>query len=243
MGCGRTEPIQTVTRLPSPTQTAVVLVQPTPRPPIITSTLESKDLCSPLQVQPLDDLGQIVTQPFLLPRQLEGGEYSDEGHHGLDLGYYTRDGALFTGTGVTAVFDGIVAGLVNDKPPYGNAIILESVPSQIPNDLVNVFAVGEGESVYVLFAHLQGVQVSDFGQKILCGQQIAQTGLTGFTGGPHLHIEFRVGPSSSRFDSMGYYRADMLPEEMENYRKWRNSGLFRLVDPADVFGLDLPTEQ
>ena len=242
-GCKPNVPTQKVNQSSGPTNTVPVQANAPSVEASTTPTVLEQKMCSPLQVQPLEDLSQIITQTYLPPRQLESGEYSDEGHHGLDLGYYTREGALFTGTGVTAVFDGIVAGLVNDKPPYGNAIILESLPHQIPAELGVVFAVGEGESVYTLFAHLQEMQIQQLGEDISCGQQIAQTGLTGFTGGPHLHIEFRVGPSSTQFDSMGYYRADMLPVEMENYRLWRNSGTFRLVDPAVVFGLDAPQKQ
>ena len=163
------------------------------------------------------------------------GTYSDEGHHGSDLGYYTRDGALFTGTGVRSAFVGKVAGLVMDRPPYGNAVVIESSFANIPADVREVIGMVQGDALYTLYAHLQNVVSLEPGTGLDCGETFAETGLTGFTGGPHLHIEIRLGPPGQVFDSMGFYRADMSEIERSNYLLWRTSGQFRLVDPMTAF--------
>ena len=211
-------PIATFTALPTPTLT--------PKP---------AEICSPLVVQELGKLEQIITQPFQMPRVMPDGSYSDEGHHGLDLGYYTRDGALFTGTGVRSAFTGNVAGLVKDRPPYGNAIVIESNFENVPPDVRDALSMVHGDALYTLYGHLQNMAPLEAGMVLDCGEAFAETGLTGFTGGPHLHIEIRLGPPGQIFDSMGYYRADMSELERTNYLLWRTSGQFRLVDPITAF--------
>jgi murein DD-endopeptidase MepM/ murein hydrolase activator NlpD len=188
-------------------------------------------LCSPLAVQPLETLAEIVTQPFIVPRQLDDGSYKDDAHHGLDLGYYTRDGELFTGTPVLSATSGRVAALIYDRPPYGNAVLVETPYEQIPVHAIENLQISEGASLYVLYAHLQNLLTFNLKQEITCGQQLAETGLTGFTGGPHLHFETRWGPAGQAFDSMAYYRVETTEEERANYVLWRMSGTYRLFDP------------
>ncbi len=206
----------------SPTQT------PAPQP---SETPALPSLCSPLAVQPLERLAEIVTQPFIAPRQLDDGTYKDDAHHGLDLGYYTRDGVNFTGTPVLAATSGRVAALIHNRPPYGDAVLVETPYEQIPRHLTQDDFIPAGQSLYVLYAHLQNLQPLTLGQNVTCGQRLAETGLTGFTGGPHLHFETRWGPPGQSFASMAYYHVETSAEERANYTAWRMSGLFRLFDP------------
>lgn len=193
-------------------------------------------LCSPLAVQPLEKLSEIITQPFAMPRVLSDGRYSDDAHHGVDLGYYTRAGKNFTGTQVLAALTGRIAALVADRPPYGNAILLETPFEQIPAWLVRREQIPAGSSLYTLYAHLQNVAPLRLGQEIACGQPLAETGLTGFTGGPHLHFETRWGPAEVQFpDGLAFYRADTTESERANYDTWRMSGQFHLFDPMELF--------
>lgn len=225
----------------NPTPNLQATIQPTQadtnRNPVSapTPTQPRTAVCSPLEVQALESLSQIITQPFQMPRVLDNGEYADDAHHGVDLGYYTREGELFTGTNVLAVMDGIIAGQVVDRPPYGYAILVETPYQQVPDILLSRLNLAPGASIYTLYGHLQNPQTFFQGETVHCGNLLAQTGLTGFTGGPHLHLEARSGPAGRSFDSMGYYRADLTHQEMENYRSWRMSGEFQLIDPMDLF--------
>jgi len=191
-------------------------------------------MCSPLAVQPLDKLAEIVTQPFAMPRVMADGTYKDDAHHGVDLGFYTRDGKKFTGTPVLAAFDGKIAAVIHDRPPYGNMIILETAFEAIPAKVIASQKITPGDSLYTLYAHLQNLQPLSLGQQVKCGQQLAETGLTGFTGGPHLHFETRWGPANTTFPAMAFYRADETPEESKNYTLWRMSGSFKLFNPLEL---------
>lgn len=198
-------------------------------------TPQAPKVCSPLAVQPLDRIKEIVTQPFSMPRSLANGTYTDDAHHGVDLGYYTRDGHNFTGTPVLAAMDGKIAAIIQNRYPYGNMIMLETRYADLPAYIIASQQIPAGDSLYSLYAHLQNMQAWSLGQEVKCGQQLAETGLTGATGGPHLHFETRWGPPDATFAVMGYYKADMSPDELKNYALWRMSGTFRLFDPLQLF--------
>ncbi len=55
-----------------------------------------------------------------------------------------------------------------------------------------------GKSVYTLYAHNNDIIVSE-GQYVKKGQQIAYSGTTGNSTGPHCHFEVRVGGSQQRY--------------------------------------------
>jgi len=217
-------PVPTPTASPAPTLTAAPSPTPAPR------------LCSPLAVQPLEKISEIITQPFKMPLVLGDGTYKEDDthHHGVDLGYYTRAGKLFTGTPALAALDGKIAALVHDRPPYGNLVIIETPYERIPAALRASQHIPAGDSLYTLYAHLQNLQPLKIGQPVECGIQIAETGLTGWTGGPHLHFETRWGPANVSFPVMAYYIANASPAELSNYEKWRMSGIFHLFDPMEL---------
>jgi murein DD-endopeptidase MepM/ murein hydrolase activator NlpD len=229
-----TATVKANTRTPSPTATvtitpspyATVTAAPTPTP--------TTRVCSPLAVQPLDKIKDIITQHFDMPRMMDDGTYKDDAHHGVDLGYYTRNGQKFTETPVLAAVDGKIAAIIHNRPPYGNMIILETTFEHIPRALVASENIPSGYSLYSLYAHMQNIQPFELGEAVSCGQQLAETGLTGFTGGPHLHFETRWGPAGITFLVMGFYRADLTPEEMKNYTLWRMSGKFHLFNPIEL---------
>jgi murein DD-endopeptidase MepM/ murein hydrolase activator NlpD len=113
-------------------------------------------------------------------------------------------------------------------------VIVETPFERLPAALIARQNIPGGDSLYTLYAHLQNLQDLKTGQAVECGQQLAETGLTGFTGGPHLHFETRWGPAGTTFESMAYYKADETPEESANYVKWRMSGVFHLFDPLEL---------
>lgn len=241
MGLAACQPIRLATPTPEPTKTAGTASPTLESLPAATATpsltpepsptILAPALCSPLAVQPLETISEIITQPFSAPRQLDDGTYKDDAHHGLDLGYYTRDGVNFTGTPVLSATHGRVAMLIRNRPPYGDAVLIETPYAQIPVSLIAAQFIPPGDSLYILYAHLQNLQPLEVGQEITCGQQLAETGLTGFTGGPHLHFETRWGPAGQSFASMAYYHVETTEEERANYVVWRMSGTFRLFDP------------
>lgn len=92
------------------------------------------------------------------------------------LGYHTgTDFAAATGTPVKAVSDGIVVAS-DHSSSYG-------VNVQIKN----------ADGTYSLYAHLSAKTVFP-GQKVTAGRMIGNSGNTGNTTGPHLHLEIRTAP-------------------------------------------------
>lgn len=191
-------------------------------------------ICSPLAIQPLDKLSLIITQPFIMPRVMDDGTYKDSGHHGLDVGFITRGTQKFTGSPVLAAITGYVAAIIHNRPPYGDMVMLETPYDQIPAKLITNQKIAAGDSLYTVYAHLQNIQDIIIGQEIKCGHQIAETGLTGMTDGPHLHFETRWGPPNASFPVMAYYINNVTEEEVKYYTIWRMSGKYHLFNPFDL---------
>ncbi len=89
-----------------------------------------------------------------------------EHHSGLDI-------AADIGTTVKAPAPGVVV-FTGVMPDYGTTLVLD-----------------HGSEIRTLYGHLQKIQVLQ-GQKVERGQQIALSGNTGRTSGPHLHYEITV---------------------------------------------------
>ncbi|MER7397007.1 M23 family metallopeptidase [Streptomyces sp. NPDC000151] len=91
-----------------------------------------------------------------------------------------QDFVVPTGTHVKAAHEGTVVKAGpnggGDGPAYGNAIVIK-----------------HGGHTYTQYAHLSKIEVQ-VGQKVSAGQQIALSGSTGNSTGPHLHFEVRTGP-------------------------------------------------
>ena len=238
----------TVTPLPSPTST----VTPTPTAP---APLYSS-ICQPLDKISLEQMPQILQYPLDTPHPGQ-----DDGHHGDDFAFY-QFGELngIDGLPIQSVFDGTVAGVANNRRPYGNMIMIETPLDEIAPEVLSALALptpspiippdprmqncpaeplpfhlkSNGRSLYVLYAHMQQPATITPGNQVNCGQQIGLVGNTGMSGNPHLHLEVRVGPSGARFGSMSYYDPGATTDEYANYCTWRVSQLFQLVDPAKL---------
>lgn len=225
------EPSPTVS--PQPTTTFTTAPSPTETPLPISS------LCSPLAGHSFLALKGYISQGFTPPL---GTTDWDGGHHGLDIAYYQRNddggfGGHINGTPIQSVFDGSVAGL-GFASTYGNYLIIETPATQLPPDLAAIFEVEEGESVYLLYAHMQELAPFVLSEPIDCGQQIGAVGNTGeefFVVEPHLHFETRVSASNVRLGTMNYYDTQATEEEKAEYRRWRNSDSFQLFDPMLLF--------
>jgi murein DD-endopeptidase MepM/ murein hydrolase activator NlpD len=218
------------TQTPFPTQTSI---------PAFTATVPSqKDtptpapvlaLCTPLAEQNLDELAEIITDPYNPPQPGK-----DDRHHGTDFSYYRRkDRTTIAGEIVQAIFPGKVVAVIPDRLPYGNMVIIETVESELPSGLSDHLGMAPGESLYHLYAHFgQNPQVT-LGQRVDCGQPLGQVGATGYNiVNPHLHLETRLGPSGADFSvGMAYYSTAASEQERNNYELWRTSGVYRHFDP------------
>ncbi|GHB51389.1 M23 family metallopeptidase [Streptomyces xanthochromogenes] len=111
-----------------------------------------------------------------------GSLWSSGSHTGIDF-------HAGIGTSVHAVGLGTVVE-TGDGGAYGNNVVIRM-----------------HDGTYTQYGHLSVIQVS-VGQSVEPGQQIALSGNTGNTTGPHLHFEARTGPEyGSDIDPIAYLRS------------------------------------
>jgi len=189
-------------------------------------------LCSPLEEQSIQEILDIVSGPYNPPRPGK-----DDRHHGTDFAYYRRkDRTTIEGERVQALLAGRVAAVIQDRPPYGNMVIIETPDSALPPGIIRQLEMVEGESLYTLYAHLKAAPLVTLGDRISCGQTLGKVGATGYNiVQPHLHLETRIGPADGMFlDGMAYYDTGTTEAERTNYELWRTSGVFRHFDPMSL---------
>lgn len=208
-------------------------------------------VCSPLADIPLAELAGTVGNPFNPP-----APGSDDPHQGVDLADRLPGSQVtLTGRSVQAVTRGQVAGVIQDRFPYGNAVILEVPLTEIELDTLGIilptplaaplvhpaltcpqvdspYPAGAGRSLYFLYAHMAENSDLQPGQQVGCGEQVGRVGDSGNALNPHLHLEVRAGPSQARFDSLAHYDNRATQTEMGLYCLWRVSGIFQLMDPG-----------
>ena len=220
-----TRPAITITPDITPSPTFVL-------PPVTTEVSKTFQICSPLDIHPLNELPEIISDPYRPPPP--GRE---ERHHGVDFSYYRRgDRLTIQGVGVQAVFSGQIAAAIQDRFPYGNVVIVETRQNELPDAWISKLGMQPGESIYTLYAHLDQPPLLNLGEKVEACQSLGAVGKSGNTVEPHLHLEMRLGPAGQSFPSMAYYGAQDSKEERENYVRWRTGGEFRHFDPMSVLG-------
>ncbi|WP_128984449.1 M23 family metallopeptidase [Streptomyces roseicoloratus] len=104
----------------------------------------------------------------------QGGAMWAHKHSGQDFAVPVGTPVKAAGAG-TVVKAGPNGG--GDGPAYGNAIVVKHANGR-----------------YSQYAHLSKIKVH-IGQKVSAGQQIALSGNTGNSSGPHLHFEIRTTPN------------------------------------------------
>jgi murein DD-endopeptidase MepM/ murein hydrolase activator NlpD len=223
-------PIGTASPTAAHQPTGTATVAETPPASTWTATSRPPALCSPLAGYSFDDLSQIVSAPFAAPRPGK-----DDGHHGTDFAHYGfGDRTTIAGAPVAAVMDGVVAAAIANSVPYGHFAVIETRRDELPGWLVEAYAVGEGVSVYHLYAHLEDPPVFAVGDRIGCGETFGLVGNSGWSGNYHLHFELRFGPIGATFETMSYYLTTTTEAERANYERWRFGGEFVPIDPLPV---------
>jgi murein DD-endopeptidase MepM/ murein hydrolase activator NlpD len=216
-----------------------LLVEPTqpaktPKPsasPQTEAPLPAFKICSPLVDTPTEELHQIISDPYRPPPV-----GSDARHQGVDFAYFHKfDRAAIEGAGIESVLRGRVAAAVVDSFPFGNMVIVETPGTFLPRELSQLIQIGAGESLYLLYAHMERPPSLRLGESVEACQPLGLVGKTGNSGGAHLHLEARLGPEGSRFASMSYYKAWATDEQRANYLLWSTSGTFRHFDPMLLF--------
>lgn len=242
--------IQTVT----PPATAPAPATPTPSqtpPDVIAKPEAQPQICSPLAGFSLADLETAIFNPFDPPAAGLDGP-----HQGVDfadlepINGYAREGLA-----VQAALTGKVAAVIDNRFPYGHALLIETSLTDLPGfwlvtqellaikspqtphpaltcpDLALPDWDQQTRSLFLLYAHLQQPPQLTTGEPVTCGQTLGAIGSSGNALNPHLHLELRVGPSEASFKSMAHYDPSASAEEMANYCAWRVGGTFQLVDP------------
>lgn len=221
---------------PSPTATSQIRSKAAPSPTSLIKTPGDSNgptICSPLAIHPITELPEIVSAAYDPPPPGK-----EERHQGVDFSYYRRgERSSILGVGVIAVFPGQVAAAVEESFPYGNMVIVETPLDALPEKLITSLGMAEGESLYLLYAHLDGAPEVELGELVEACQPLGLVGKSGNAGVPHLHLEARIGEAGVKFEGMAYYSTQTTAQERENYELWRTSGAFRHLDPMEVFEL------
>ncbi|ALC21697.1 M23 family metallopeptidase [Streptomyces pristinaespiralis] len=128
-----------------------------------------------------------VTKYTLTASFAQGGAMWSAKHSGQDF-------AVPIGTQVKAAGAGVVVKAGpnggGDGPAYGNAIVIK-----------------HNNGKYSQYAHLSKINVN-VGAKVKTGQNIAKSGNTGNSSGPHLHFEIRTTPNyGSALNPMAFLRS------------------------------------
>lgn len=123
-----------------------------------------------------------VTSPFGWRIHPISGDWKF--HAGVDLGYEY-------GAYIAALFDGVVVSAGDFGDGYGNQVLLYHAAID----------------AYTRYAHCSAIHVTA-GQNVARGQVIAQVGSTGYSTGPHLHLEYiiRNGANYQYADPLTLYQ-------------------------------------
>ncbi|MEU9609413.1 M23 family metallopeptidase [Streptomyces sp. NPDC048057] len=139
-----------------------------------------KAVAAPSWVKPLDSYVLSATYGKA------GGMWTSN-HSGQDFAVPTGTSVKSIGAGTVVKAGGNGAG---DGPAYGNAVVIK-----------------HNNGMYSQYAHLNSVGVS-VGQSVKAGQEIAKSGNTGNSSGPHLHMEIRnTANYGSAVDPVSFLRS------------------------------------
>jgi murein DD-endopeptidase MepM/ murein hydrolase activator NlpD len=225
------EPVITSTFTAMPSNTPTITLTFTPSATIYPYSLTAYNgmMNTPLQGIGFGELHTIISQVYNVP-----DPHKDTGHHGVDLGSYDYHGKLIYDWPILSVFSGKVAGIVVNRYPIGNTIIIESTYDQLPSEIIKQKNIQPGQSLYHMYCHMLNEPALKVGDEVIVGKEIGRVGKTQ-TVEAHLHLEMVVGVSGKTFPSMAYYNGNATEEEKQAYLYWRTSGEFLSFDPMTIF--------
>jgi len=190
------------------------------------------EICSPLEGHAKNELREIISAPYAPPPPGK-----EERHHGVDFSYYRRGERLsIQGVGVQSILPGTVRASISGSFPYGNFVIVETQFIELSESLQEELGIKQGESLYLLYAHMEEEPIVKLGEDLQACQSIGYVGKSGNAAEPHLHLEARLGIPGQVFTEMAYYSTQTTELERENYVLWRTSGEFRHLDPMLILG-------
>ena len=216
-------PTQTVARTPTPADTPTPTPPPTPLP-----TLQgpSQGLILPPQSDNYTPTELALREHYwfawpapgrILSTYPYGGRWPGGSwvHRGVDINANTGDPVVAVAPGVvieagSALVD--INGRLSDA--YGIHVFMR---------LDQTF---DGWPIYILYAHFSQVLV-EAGQHVERGELIGLAGATGFTTGPHVHLEVRIGENDPRYTRN--------PELWLRPREGTGTLAGRLVDPLGSY--------
>lgn len=114
---------------------------------------------------------------------------------------------------------------------YGNEMIIEykfdQQSDEVKKYLSEKIGLKSGESVYMLYAHLEHGSLLPAGTDLMPGDKLAEMGNSGISTGPHVHVEIIKGPENS-----------IKASDLHKYNNWYSlvhstEGVF---DPKKLFG-------
>jgi murein DD-endopeptidase MepM/ murein hydrolase activator NlpD len=152
-----------------------------------------------------------VTSGFSMRIHPISGQWKQ--HKGIDF-------AAATGTAIRAAGDGVVdfAGV---QGGYGNMVVIQ-----------------HGSNYSTAYAHMSHMAVGlRRGSKVKQGEVIGYVGMTGWSTGPHLHYEFRVGNEARNPDSIAVPEAPALAGlDLQYFHRYVSTIAHRfvLLDDKDV---------
>jgi murein DD-endopeptidase MepM/ murein hydrolase activator NlpD len=202
---------------PAPVESLNTQAAALPKPSAPRINWEEGGVCPPLSDITIDELPSIVSLPY---NPLPPG-YALR-HEGVDFAFY-RQGTLkdIRGLAIHAILPGKIAGVVNNRLPYGNTIIVETNYQDLPKELAEVLRITPDTSLYHLYAHMKNPPQLVIGNT---GTTIA-----------HLHLETRRGSPGKTFSTMAYNDVSLTEVEKYNFLYWSISGVFQHFDPMSVF--------
>ncbi len=126
----------------------------------------------------------VITQYFGSTSFSRSGAYNGHGHNGVDFG-------VPIGTPLYAIGDGVVTGTGNTdascpRASYGKWVLIK-----------------HDNGISSLYGHMSIIGVSA-GQTVKAGEQIGNTGYTGYATGPHLHLTLMVSDATKIFGPTEY---------------------------------------
>jgi murein DD-endopeptidase MepM/ murein hydrolase activator NlpD len=132
---------------------------------------------------------------------------------------------------------------VGEEPLLGFFIIVEYKYEDLPPSVASSLGLEPGQSLFVQYQHMSGKSPMAPGDTVSSGKVIGQMGDSGRSGGPHLHVEVRVGKSGSLGDGGSYYPPEEINETTTEAQKnpWKYSstakswGALSTIDPRSLW--------